>query len=446
MAVDRTTLAGFVVVAALAAAVSVSACAQDLTPRAPKTPRDTLVVGAEVHFVSAPPRVADVALKDGRIVAIGAVDGALSSDRVVVDGKGKRLYPGFVAPWTQLGLTEIGSVRATMDFDETGATTPEALAATAVNPDSWLFPVTRINGILTAATAPSGGAVPGRASVLRLEGWTSEDMTLKADAGVVVTWPYMKAPRGFGRGRGSRGEVGKDDVARAVALIDDLFAAADAYFDRRAADATHPIDVRLEGLRSALRPPSPAARTPVFVVADQIDQIQAAVAWGKKRGLKLVIVGGADADLCADLLKSADCAVIVNGVFRMPRRADAPYDDAFTLPKRLQAAGVRWCLASGEETPHERNLPYAAAYAAAYGLDRAAALRSITLSAAEILGVGDRLGSIDVGKAATIFLSDGDPLLHATKIERAWIDGREIALSDKQTALYERYRKKYADK
>ena len=147
--------------------------------------------------------------------------------------------------------------------------------------------------------------------------------------------------------------------------------------------------------------------------------------------------------VASNLLKRHDVPVILNGIFRMPKRADAAYDEAFTRPKRLQELGVRWCLASGEETPHERNLPYAAGLAVAYGLAPESALRAVTLSAAEILGVAAETGSLDVGKEATLFLSDGDPLKVPTKITRAWIGGREVHLTDKQEALFEKYRRKY---
>ena len=135
--------------------------------------------------------------------------------------------------------------------------------------------------------------------------------------------------------------------------------------------------------------------------------------------------------------------MIVTGTFRQPRRNDSPYDDAYTLPARLEAAGVKWCLASGDETPHERNLPYGAGLACAHGLARDAALRSITLSAAELLGVADKLGSLEKGKLATLIVTDGDPLEITTKIERAFIGGREIDLSSKHSKLADRYREKY---
>jgi len=182
---------------------------------------------------------------------------------------------------------------------------------------------------------------------------------------------------------------------------------------------------------------------PVFIQAQDYDQIQQAVTLCAKHSLRCVIIGGRDAPMCADLLKRHHASVIVEGTFKFPKRDDSPFDDAFTLPARLEAAGVKWCLASGEETAHERNLPYAAAKAVAYGLDHEVALRSITLSPAEILGIADRYGSIGTEKSATLIVTDGDFLEVSSHVTMAFLDGREVNLSDKQKVLDERYRQKY---
>jgi imidazolonepropionase-like amidohydrolase len=185
------------------------------------------------------------------------------------------------------------------------------------------------------------------------------------------------------------------------------------------------------------------SRDPVFINATDYDQIVAAVAFAKRRGLKPVIVGGRDAPMCAQMLKEAGAAVIVQGPFAMPRRDDSPIDDAYTIAKKLEEAGVLWCMSSSEETAHERNLPYAAALAVAYGLDKDAALRGVTLNTAKILGIEASLGSIETSKSATFLVTDGNPLEITTKITHAFIDGREIDLSNKQTELDKKYRERY---
>ena len=189
----------------------------------------------------------------------------------------------------------------------------------------------------------------------------------------------------------------------------------------------------------------PAARgeQTVFIRADAIEQIETAVSWVRRAGLRAVLVGGRDADLCTELLLRNEIPVIVTGTHRMPRRRDSDHDEAFRLPALLHQAGVRWCLATRGRYYNERNLPYHAATAVAYGLPREVALRSITLSAAELLGVDDRIGSLEVGKAATLIVTDGDPLHIATAVQQAFVDGRAISLTNKQTELYDKYVEKY---
>ncbi len=230
-------------------------------------------------------------------------------------------------------------------------------------------------------------------------------------------------------------------MTRSLATIDEAFDAALAYAEAKRADPSTETNLRWESMRPVLE-----GGKPVIVRAQEFEQIESAVSWAVGRGLKIVILGGRDADLASDLLKRHDVPVIIAGTYRMPRREDSPYDSVYTLASALHKAGVRWCMAGeggDSETPHERNLPYQAAICVAYGLDRDAALRSVTLSAAELLGVADRLGSLEVGKAATLIVTDGDPLEITTAVELAFIDGRTIDLSNKQTDLAEKYREKY---
>lgn len=416
---------------------------QDLTVKAPPQSRPVLITNVAIYPVSGPPIASGkVLFIDGVIRHVGGMADPMNlADAVApetIDGKGKRLYPGLIAPATTIGLVEISSVRATRDFAEVGGVTPEVRAAVAVNPDSWHFPVARMTGVLTACVFPDGGAIPGRASVVRMDGWTWESMAVLDDAGLVVDWPAVRPIRAWWMDRSDEDQ--QKDIRKALDRIEEAFANAEAYLKARAADPATPTSIRLEAMRPVLE-----RKRPVFVRCQDLEQIQSAVTWGAKRGLRTVIVGGRDALLCADLLKKHDVGVIVSGTHRLPRRADAAYDEPFTLPADLEKAGIRWALATPGQTDrgNDRNLPYQAATAVAFGLDNAAALRSITLGAAQLLGVADTLGSIEPGKAATLFLADGDPLEITTKIEAAWIDGRAIDLTSKQTALAAKYREKY---
>ncbi|HVZ94092.1 MAG TPA: amidohydrolase family protein [Phycisphaerales bacterium] len=412
--------------------------AQDLGHKAPPQSQPITITNVTIHTVAgADIRDGTLAFDRGTITGVGPVSPVAGAR--VIDGKGLHVYPGLIGANTLMGLTEVNAARATIDFSETGDVTPEVRAAVAVNPDSTIIPVTRSNGVLVTALLPMGGSIPGRASVIRLEGWTWEDMAIRDDAGMVVNWPGVRPIRSRFTARSEEDQT--DETRAARDRIEDAFSAAAAYVKTRDADSSVPVNLQWEAMRRVLE-----RKAPVFIRANQVDQIQSAVNWAVGRNLRTIIVGGADAPLAADLLKKYDIPVIVTGTFSLPRRGDAPYDDSYTLPARLEAAGVRWCLASiggGFETPHERNLPYHAAMAVAYGLDPKVALRSITLSPAEILGISDKYGSVEIGRSATFIVTDGDPLEITTQVKMAFIDGREIDLTDKQKALNEKYLEKY---
>lgn len=423
------------------ASVVTGALAQDLGIKAaPKQAAPIAIENATIHTISGDPIEGGfVTFSDGKITGVGKGPAPRLASGTVVDGTGKHVYPGLIGANTQTGLMEIGAARATNDYAEIGGVTPEVRAAVAVNPDSTIIPVTRSSGVLTVGVLPMGGAIPGRASVINLEGWTWEEMAVDDDAGVVVNWPNMRPMRGWFVTRTP--EEQEKEKKESLATIDQAFSAASAYIRARAADANTATDVRWEAMRGVLE-----KSEPVFVRAEELEQIQSAVAWGVERGLKVVIVGGRDAALCTDLLKRHNVAVIISGTLKLPKRIDSDYDEPYRLPLVLEEAGVRWCQATtggSHETPHERNLPYHAAMAAAFGLKPEVALRSITLSAAEVLGVHNRLGSIETGKDATLIITNGDPLEITTNVERAFITGREIDLSNKQRLLDKKYREKY---
>lgn len=418
-----------------------AALAQDLGLKAAPQSNPIILVGT-VHTVSGGViENGAVHFADGVIIHVGDAE-RLDWARLAPDVEVIRLpdemhiYPGLIGANTIMGLTEVSSVRATLDHTEVGDFTPEVRAVSSVNPDSTLIPVTRSAGILTVGVLPLGGNITGRASVVRMDGWTWEDMAVEADAGLVVNWPSVRPSTAWWVTTPREEQI--ERAQRNLAAIDEFFTAAQSYLDARGADDSIPTDIRYEAMAGSLR-----GDTPVFIRANELQQIESAVEWASARGLRAVIVGGRDADQCADLLKKADVGVIVDGTHRLPGRRDHFYDEPFTLPARLEAAGVRWCLASGEETAHERNLPHNAGTAVAHGLDAEVGIRAITLSAAELLGVDDRLGSIEEGKAATLIVTDGNPMEVTTTTWIAFVDGRRISLADKQKILTEKYLEKY---
>jgi hypothetical protein len=336
---------------------------------------------------------------------------------------------------------EIGSARQTNDVAENGPINPNARTQTALNPDSEHLPVTRANGILTALAVPAERAatgarlnlIAGTSTLIRLDGWTWEDLTLRPAVAMHIYWPTMRSA-GTGGAGGGLAQRGGDSQGR---QLDEAFATARAYAQSKAAGNKQlDTDLRWEAMLPVL---NGAQR--VFVHADEVKQIRAALAFARKQKIAITIVGGIDAWRVADELKAADVPVVVGGTERLPLRRDDDFEAPYANPARLHAAGVRFCIA-GKGTGdlgHERNLGLYAGRAAAHGLPPEVALRAVTLSAAELLGVESELGSIDVGKRATVIVTNGDPLEVATQVELAFIDGARIDLRSRHTQLYDKF-------
>ena len=404
-------------------------------PGAPQA-RPVAIVGATIHPVSGPAiEGGTIVFTGGRIVAVGpAASVTVPDDAERVEGTGLSVYPGLIDPFTTLGLSEVSSVRATVDSREIGRVNPGGRAEVAYHPESEILPVTRSNGVLVAGVAPDGaGLLPGQAAAMVLDGWTWEDATLRSSIGMVVNWPGMLLVRGENAPSEERQRENRDQALRSLRAT---FADARAYRAAKQNGGTA-TDLRWEAMIPVLE-----RRVPLFVVAEEILQIEAAVAFAQAESLRLVIVGGYDAPEAASLLDRNDIPVIVSSIHRLPRRRGDAYDTPYTVPARLAAAGVRFAIANGGIW-NERNLPYATATAVAYGLDPDAALRAITLDAATILGVADRVGSLEAGKDATLIVTTGNPLEQPSQVVRAWIGGRAVDLNDRQKTLNDKYREKY---
>lgn len=398
-------------------------CATDEVPGPPQV-RPILLANATIHPVSGQP------IENGYLLFDGGVIQAIShqlpeGDFEVIDLQGQHIYPGMIEPMSQIGLVEIPAVRASRDGRETGALNPNVKAVSAFNPDSEVVPVTRANGVLLAVSAPAGGLVSGRASLMMMDGWTNFEMALEPEIAMVVNWPSASR-----NGNNS----GLEQLSK---LMDE----ARAYQAARAAKLNEQaFDIRLDAMLAVLN-----RDIPILAKADETKEIQSAIAFCVEQDLKLVIFGGHDAMECVDLLKKHSVPVIVDSTHRRPTRRHEPYDSAYTLPARLKKAGIKFCISgSGRaETWNSRNLPYHASFAAAHGLNKTEALRSVTLSTAEILDVDSMVGSLEVGKHATLFVSTGDPLETETHVTAAWIKGRKVQLTSRHTRLYEKYKQKY---
>jgi imidazolonepropionase-like amidohydrolase len=425
---------------ALAATALLTAAATG-HPQVPGAPQKQpiAITNATIHPVSGPAIARGTIVFDqGRITALGQ-DVTLPDGAEVIDAQGKHVYPGLFEPFNDIGLVEINSIRATIDAQETGQLNPNVRAVVAVNPDSEIIPTTRSGGILVTLAAPFGGLMSGRSGVIQLDGWTWEDMTIKADVALHIQWPQVAG--GGRRGRAGSEETPSPATSQGVETIRQAFEDARAYGRARAASESFPHDARLESLQDVV-----AGRLPVIVSADDLRQLTAAVAFAEREKLKLIIAGGYDAPRCADLLKKHDIPIIVAGTYRLPRRRGDAYDASYALPAELHKAGLRFCISSRGRfgASLARNLPYHAATAVAFGLPADEALKAITLYPAQILGVADRVGSLEQGKDATLFIADGDPLDTPTQITAAWVRGRRVDLNDKHKTLYRKYEQKYA--
>jgi imidazolonepropionase-like amidohydrolase len=295
-----------------------------------------------------------------------------------------------------------------------------------------------------ALTLPTGGIISGTSALIELDGWTWEDMTVKSPVGMHLFWPAMTiSPPSYYR-RATE-EQQKKKREEALKKIKQTFGDARAYMKAKEADVSkktvyHETDLRWEALIPVLK-----KELPVFVHADDIHRIQAAIDWAISEDIKMVLVGGYDSWRVAERLKENEIPVIIGGIHRTPERRWEDYDMPFKLPAKLHEAGVKFCIATGKSfgSAHERNLPYHAATAAAYGLSKQEALKSITLYPAEILGVSDRVGSLEIGKDATLIVTDGDPLEITTQVKMEFISGRNIDLTSRHTQLYQKYKTKY---
>ncbi|MDP5190073.1 amidohydrolase family protein [Rheinheimera baltica] len=423
------------VFAALASSLTTSAVlAHDMVPgQVQKAP--ILLTGLTVHTVTDGVKVdSDVLLVDGKIAAVGkdltAPDGA-----TVMALDGKHLYPGLIALANQLGLIEIEAVRATDDTTEVTQTNPDIKARLAYNADSEVIPTIRSNGFAYSMVYPSGSMLMGQSSLMQLDAWNHQDALVAEGTGLHIRWPNAST-------LGSRwNPKPADEVRKANAeqleKLQQYFKDAKAYYDAEKAGLNTGLDSRWHEMLAVFD-----AKRPLFVHADDERQIRQAILLAKEYGLKLTIVGGRDSWRMADELAAAMVSVIYTAPYGLPSRGDENYQQAFIVPKTLQDAGVQYAL-SLDGFWDTRNLVFAAGQAISFGLTPEQALRSVTINAAQIAGVADKIGSIEVGKAASLVVSDGDIFDYlGHKVTHLWIDGREVDLNNRHKQLHHKYQQR----
>ena len=379
---------------------------------------------------------------NGRIAAVGR-DFDVPANTKFVDLGQLQFYPGLIAATTSLGLTEINAVRATQDTTEVGEFTPDVEAWISVNPDSELIPVARANGFTHALVVPMGGTVTGNSGLIKTAGWGVEDMTIQPRAALHIWWPDFNLnirPKTALRNPDSYKSPGDQAKERQKKLkaIDRFFDEAEAYAKARATEGKFQKVPAWEATLGAI-----SGKQPIMVHANYERQIRSAVAWGKRRGYRIIIAAGLDAWRVADLLAKEKVPVVMDSTFRLPQRDTDPHDVNFRAAGVLHKAGVpvAHSVKMGSWGASEiRNVVYAAARSMSYGLPREAALQSITLQPAKMLGVGERLGSLTPGKEATFIAVEGDLFDIRAKVKKMWIAGQSVRLESRHTRLYEKYK------
>ncbi|PYS99562.1 MAG: amidohydrolase [Acidobacteria bacterium] len=444
---NRVRLVAFFFSASLCLGGLFSAAAQSDGSQQNKTGRagTFAIVNARVVTVSgAVIENGTVVIQDGKIVAVGASVN-IPSNAEKIDGKGLSVYPGMIDAGTNLGLAEIGQgANATMDVAETGTQNANAKAILAVNPHSSHVNVTRVNGITTVQTYPSGGLIAGQSAVINLNGSTQAEMAVVSAEGLVINFPRIATFGGFNPGVGPQVIEFNDAVKRRDTQIDELkktFKSAENYGrakDAYAKDKSLPYpatDLRLEALVPYVR-----GQRPIIFTVERERDIRAVARFVADMKVKGIIVGGQEAWKAADELKKNNIAVIYTNIYNLPVRDDDSYDYLYEAPSKLQQAGVRFAISTGDGGAEVRDLPYQAGIAGAFGLSKEDALKSVTLYPAQILGVDDRLGSIEVGKMANIVVTDGDLLEPRTNIKYLFIGGRLLALTSRHTELFDSFK------
>ena len=374
-----------------------------------------------------------VAFEKGKITIVASPEtlGKVNLSRYqIIDTKGKHIYPGFIAPNTNLGLVEIGAVRPTRDNQETGFLNPNVRSIIAYNTDSEIIPTIRSRGVLLAQITPEGGRVSGMSSIVHLDAWNWEDAIYTADDGIHLNWPYTYS-YSWRQREYTKNERYKEQVQQ----IADFMAEAKAYSQNK---ETRETNLKMEAMRKLF-----SKERKLYIHVNDAKSITTAVVLAKKHDVELVIVGGRDAWMLTDLLKENKVAVVLAPTHRLPSRVDADIDQPFKTPALLEEAGVLFCL-QNEGNWQQRNLPFQAGHAVGFGLSYENAVKAITLNTAKILGIDDRTGSLEVGKDATLIISSGDALdMRTSNIEQAYIQGRNIDLNNKQKGFYEKFKKKY---
>lgn len=383
------------------------------------------ITGATIYTVSGGViQDGTIIFEDGKITAIGAgLEIPEAAERY--DASGKYVYPGLIHAYTNMGLTEIGAVDVTSDINEFGQINPNVRAEKAFHPESRHIPVARSHGIAVSLSSPSGSTISGLSAAMLMDGWTWEGMTLRAPIGLMINWPMIT-------------DNDNNNARNQLKEIKQAFSNARSYKKARSVSENHRTDMKWEAMIPVLQ-----REIPVVVQANNARQIQDAITWAESENVRLVILGGRDALYAVDQLIAKDVPVIITPVLTSPGRPWQGYDEVYSNAAELHEAGIRFAISGEYGSANAMRLRHHAATAAGFGLPADEAMKAITLYPAEIFGLSDRIGSLEVGKDATMIVTDGELLDLRTSVEQMFIRGRKIDMADQQKNLFKRYREKY---
>lgn len=373
-----------------------------------------------------------VAFNNGKLTFVGKSDdlGTSYSDYEKMDVSGKQVYPGLIILQSQLGLSEIDGVRATVDNTEIGDFNPSVRSTIAYNTESEQIPVARSNGIMLAQIIPQGGTISGLSSVMNMDAWNWEDAIYNADEGMWLTWPSYYSRRGYGSNATMQEN---SNYASEVQALESIFSEAKKY---KGAPANSKLTA-MQGLFDGT--------TILYIQADYVKSVIESIRFAQKMGVKRIVLAGADEDalLVKDFLKENNIPVIVAPIHRLPKRKDSYTKAPYEMAARFHEAGILAAL-TYEGSTGSMNLPFVAGQGVPYGLTKEEALQTVTLNAAKILGIDDRAGSLEVGKDAHVVVSEGDLLdMRTNKVTQAFINGRDISLDNKHKRLYRKFATRY---
>ncbi|MGC1619310.1 MAG: amidohydrolase family protein [Candidatus Acidiferrum sp.] len=431
----------------LAASLAAVCCFSPVSHAQSEPPSSYALTHAKIFTLAgAPIEDGTLVIKDGKIAAVGA-SVEIPKDAEVIDVRGLQVYPGLFDPITQMGLSEISAVSATVDTTETGEYNPDVVAATAISPSSEHIPVTRASGITEVLAVPDsggfdsrggGGVIGGQASAIHLAGWTINDMLIKKSVAMVIVWPEIET-QSFDFATFTRKEKpfneAKQEQEKQVNALSDYLDSARHYAQAmgHGGPADYKRDLKLEALAPVVR-----GQLPVLVFADRARDIRSAVEFCDKQKLKMVLAGGMEAYKEKDLLRSKGIPVILRPTLTSPLNEDDPYDRLLTQPAELVAAGVKIAFGSFDNS-FARRLGQQAANAVAYGLPYDEALKAVTIYPAQIFGVSDQVGTLETGKVANVIVTNGDPLELTTEVKYLFIKGQRTSLDNRHLRLYEKY-------